>query len=168
VGEVSFIEEHFDAEIALILSVCGAFWGLLRHNDSRDKEHLREWLKRMEDDMNELTADVKRISNNVVGIDAIKSLNEDIDALQREINIARERMVSAERLKQLSTEFEGLRSIIQKTREQMLQVATKENADTNRLNESLSRIEKAVEAKADKSNCHLIHAAALKKKDSND
>jgi hypothetical protein len=159
---MSFIEEHFDAEVAVVLAVAGAFWGLIRHNDSRDKEHLKDWLKRIESDMSELASDVKRISNNVVSIDAIKKLDDDIDALQKELNLAREKMVSSERIMQLSTEFEGLRSIIQKTREQMLQVATKEKSDTEKINESIARLDKAVEQKTDKSNCQLMHSRKQK------
>jgi hypothetical protein len=160
---MSFIEEHFDAEIAVILAVAGSFWGLLRHNDNREKEHLKDILKRIEDDMQELAADIKRISNNVVSIDAIKKLDEDIDILQKELNLAREKMVSNERVRQLDSEFEGLRAIIQKTREQMLQLATKESADTKGITESLLRLEKAIDTKADKGNCHLLHAAQQKR-----
>jgi hypothetical protein len=160
---MGFIEEHFDAEIAVLLAVVGSFWGLLRHNDTRDKEHLKEWLKRIENEMQELSLDVKKISNSVVSIDAIKKLDDDIDALQKEINLARERMVSTERMQQLNTEFEGLRAIIQKTREQMLQVAAKEKADAEKIIETIIRLEKTVESKADKGNCHLMHAANIQK-----
>jgi predicted nucleic acid-binding Zn-ribbon protein len=164
VGWVSFIEEHFDAEIAVLLAVGGAFWGLLRHNDARDKEHLKEWLKRIEDDLQELAGDVKTISNNVVSIDAIRNLNDEIDELQKEINLTRERAVSVERVKQLTEEFETLRGVIQRTREQMLQIAAKEKADADKAVESIARLDKAIESKADKGNCALIHANTIKQR----
>ena len=159
---MGFFEEHFDAEMGAILAIGSAFWGLVRHNDVRDKEHLKECLKRIEDDMEDLSADVKRISSHMVSIDTINKLDDDIDALQRELNLTREKMVSNERVKELDTEFEGLRSIIQKTREQMLQVANKGDSDAARVTETLKRLEKTVDAKADRSTCPMMHSAALK------
>lgn len=157
-GSVSnFIEEHFDTEVTLALAICGAFWGMFKRGENQEREHLKEWLKRIEDDIKEIDAEVKLISNSVASVEMVKELNEDISELQKAINIARERAVSIERVARLSDEFQGLREIIQKTREQMLQVATKERADITKINESLLRIERTIATKVDKTSCKLIH-----------
>ncbi|MGB4498360.1 MAG: hypothetical protein WBI40_06655 [Methylococcaceae bacterium] len=148
----SFIEEHFDAEVGVIMAVVSAFWGLLRHNDSQHKEHLKHWLERIEKNVNEMRVELKEITENLVCPEQITKMDDEISELQKEINLAREKSVSAERMAKMEMEFQGLRSIIQKTREAVIQTASERRAVT----ESLSRIENQVNTKVDSETCKLM------------
>jgi hypothetical protein len=160
---MSFIEEHFDAEVAIVSTVAAAFWGLLRINDSQEKQHLRQWLGRIEAELDGVSKELKVISSTMVNGGAIKRIDDDISDVQKQINLTREKLISIERIKEIEAGHDSLRSMIQKTREQMLQVATKENSDASKINESIARIEKELEKKADKNNCQIMHQ--LKRED---
>lgn len=158
----SFLEEHFDTEVTIVIAILGSFWGLIRHSDSKEKEHSKDQLQRIEKDLKDVSTDIKLISANLITFDDIKKLDDDISEVQKELNLMRERMVSHERMKELDGQFSSIRGIIQKTREQMIQLAIKEKANAEKVSEAMQRIEKAVESKADKNNCSMIHASTIK------
>jgi hypothetical protein len=151
-----FIEEHFDAEIGVLMAVVGAFWGLLRHNDTQSKEHLKQWLERLEKNIDEMRVELKEIGENIVPPEQIAKMDDEISELQKEINLAREKSVSAERMAKMDLEFQGLRTMIQKTREAVIQSATKEKEDLRRTEESIARLEKKIDAKVDERMCQAF------------
>jgi predicted nucleic acid-binding Zn-ribbon protein len=153
---MGFIEEHFDAEVAVVMGIGGVIWGLLRFIDNQHKEHLKQWLERIEKNVNEIRSELKEITENLVCPEQIAKMDDEISALQKEINLAREKSVSVERIAKMDVEFQGLRSAIQKTREAMIQAATKEKEDLRRTEESLVRIEKKIDSKVDEKTCHLM------------
>lgn len=153
---MSFIEEHFDAEVAILLGIGSVIWGLLRFIDSQQKEHLKQWLERIEKNVNEMRLELKDIAENLVCPEQIAKMDDEISALQKEINLVREKSISVERIAKMDSEFQGLRTAIQKTREAMIQAATKEKEDLRRTEESLVRIEKKVDSKMDEKTCNFI------------
>lgn len=153
---MSFIEEHFDAEIAVLLAVCGGFWGLLKHNDSQEKEHLKQWLTRLESSIVEMRIELREIIENSVSEERISKMDDEIAAMQKEIGSAREKAVSIERITKLDLDFQVLRDAIQKIREAIIRSATKEKEDLRRTEESIIRLEKKIDLKLDERTCNMF------------
>jgi hypothetical protein len=153
---MSFIEEHFDTEVAFLITVFGAFWGLLRHNDTQHKEHLKDWLERLEKNMVEIRDEMKEISENLVLPAHILKMDSEIESLQKEIILAREKTVSIERIKRMDLDFQSLREMIQKIKEIVLQLVTKEKEDLRHTEESLMRLEKKIDSKLDERTCNVL------------
>lgn len=153
---MSFIEEHFDTEVAFLITVFGAFWGLLRRNDTQHKEHLKDWLERLEKNMVEMRDEMKEISENLVLPAQILKMDSEIESLQKEIILAREKTVSIERIKRMDLDFQSLREMIQKIKEIVLQLVTKEKEDLRHTEESLMRLEKKIDSKLDERTCNVL------------
>jgi hypothetical protein len=145
----NFVEEHFDAEIGVIMAIVGAFWGLLRHNDTQHKEHLKSWLERLEKSITEMRIELREISESVVPPEQIAKMDDEIAVLQKDISTIREKSVSVEQVSKIDIEFQRIRTMIQKIREVVIQTATKEKEDLRRTEESLLRLEKKVDSKLD-------------------
>lgn len=147
---MSFFEEHFDAEAAIVMGVVGAFWGLLRHNDAQQKQHVQASMSRIEDNIDEMQLELKALSNDVVSQSQMTKMDEELSELQKDLNIMREKAVSIERINKIDVEFQGLRETIQRTREAMIKNATAGAESAKRTEDSVERLEKRLDLRCSK------------------
>lgn len=150
---MSFIEEHFDAEVTIVGGIIAAIWGLIRLVDTKDKTHLKEWLERLEESITEIKSDLKEINENLVCREDLEKVDAQITELQKAVNLARERAVSVERINQLSGNFEGVKESIQKIRHGLIASLEKEKNAERRIDS----LEKQLAEKVDTKMCGLRH-----------
>jgi hypothetical protein len=147
---MSFVEEHLDTEVTIVMAIIAAFWGVLRYADSLYKEQVRTGMKRIETSIEDMREELKELSNEVVTHGQLAKMDDDITELQKLINLMREKAVSEERISKMDKDFQGLRETIQKTREAMIQGGSIAVENEKRTEATLARLEKRLDMRCSK------------------
>lgn len=147
---MSFVEEHLDSEVTILMAIVAAFWGVLRYADSLYKDQVKSSMGRIEKSIDDLRAEVNLLSSEVVSQDQVAKMDDEMTEIQKQINLLREKAVSEERMAKMDKEFQGLRETIQKTREAMIQGGSTAVENEKRTEATLARLEKRLDMRCSK------------------